>query len=93
MRSTNKMTGEKQANIGLYFMLFKVNIKCVQWWLWAFAESRTELIVAVVQRYSGGLKAEKSKHAGRAKHIAAALSEGEVKYCYGLNDKGDRATE
>lgn len=45
------------------------------------------MIMAVVQGYTSSWKAEKSKHARRAKHITAALSEGEVKYCYGLNDK------
>lgn len=45
------------------------------------------LIMAVVQGYTGSSEAEKSKHAGRAKHITAAFSEGEVKYCCRLNDK------
>lgn len=71
-----KWLGKNRANIGLYFMVFIVNIKCVQWWLWAFTESRAVLIMVVVQGYTGSLKAEKSKHAGRAKHITAALSEG-----------------
>lgn len=52
---------------------------CVQWWLWAFAESRTVLIMVEVQGYTGSLKAEKSKHTGRAKYISAALSERDVK--------------
>lgn len=47
--------------------------------LWAFAASGTVLIMALVQGYTGSLKAEKSEHAGRAKHITAALSAGEVK--------------
>lgn len=66
-------------NIGLYFMVFIVNIKCVQLWLWAFAQSWTVLIIVVVHRYTGSLKVETSKHAGRLKHITAALSEEEVK--------------
>lgn len=71
--------GENRDNFRLYIMVFIVNIKCVQWQLWAFAESRTLLIVAVVQGYTGSLKAEKSKQAGRAKYITAALSECEMK--------------
>lgn len=59
IHSLKKMAGENMANIGLYFMVFIVNIKCVQQWLQALAESWAVVIIASVHRYTGSLKVKK----------------------------------
>ena len=79
IQSSKNDKWNNRANIGLYAMVLIVNIKFVQRWLPASADSWTWLITVGPHRYSGSLEVEKSKHAGRVKHISAVLSPQEVK--------------